>query len=109
MRALAVVAALSLAGCVGYAKTQGSEPQLVYASAKSQDAYLGCIAPRFMEIAVQSTTVRDGGSWVVALPGATATVSIHADGAGSRIEYRQMHELEWGSYGRAREAVSACL
>lgn len=109
MRTLVLVGCVALSGCVSYAKTQGSEPQLVYASAKSQDSYLGCISPRFMEIAVQSTTVRDGESWVVALPGATATVSIHADGTGSRVEYRQMHELKWGSFGRAREAVSACL
>lgn len=104
---------LGAAGCATYSERQQDEARLSYSTPKSQETYLRCIAPKFIDINGMSTSVQDGENWVVTLPGGGnvmhGTVTIIAEGEGSRVEYRQLHNLEWGAFGRARQAVADCL
>lgn len=108
---LAVVTACTVAGCSTYESIKDRPVSIEVSSNKSADEYIGCIAPAFIQLWPQSTTVQDGNSRVVTgrVQGTmSATVTVRAQGEGSTAEYRQINNLNVGNFKKARAAVADC-
>lgn len=111
-RLLAAALAIALSGCVSYSQMRDKPPMITATSAKSPDEVVGCIAPRWADLA-QISVFPDGGAQVINATGAGPDqvlyqVSVLPQGEGSLIEYRQMTSRTGAGYGRAQSAVEAC-
>lgn len=112
MRALIAILTVSLAGCVSYSEMRAKPPMITAASEKSPDEVVGCIAPRWADLA-QVSVFPDGNAQIVNATGAGPDqvlyqVSVQAAGEGSWIEYRQMTNRTGAGYGIAQSAIEAC-
>lgn len=109
---LVAALALVLSGCVSYSQMQAKPPMITATSAKSPDEVVGCIAPRWADLA-QVSVFPDGDAQIVNATGAGPgqvlyQISVRPQGEGSHIEYRQMTNRTGAGYGIAQSAVEAC-
>lgn len=105
------LAGACLVSCSTYDSIKEREPAVEVHSTKSVDDYIGCIAPKFIQLWPDSTTVQDGNARVVTgrVQGTmAATVTVIGSDGGSRAEYRQLNNLKINNFKKARTAVTDC-
>lgn len=103
--------AFTASGCASYSSTSERPPLVDISSDKDPATYLGCLEPAFVEIWPQAKTIRDGAASVVMVAvgsNVPVTVRIESEGDGSRVQYRQLHDLNFSNFKKARNAVIAC-
>lgn len=109
---IATALTLSLSACSTYGATQSRPPLIEFTTAKSPDAYMGCLAPVFAGL-VSISVIPDSGSQVLMATGAgpeqiVATTTVTPVSSGSRVVYRQMHDRSWNNFGKMQQAVRDC-
>jgi len=90
----AVIAVLALAGCATYSELKSTQPVHQSDTAKSAQAFVECVLPKYVDIQADAHAMKDGESVVVVLPignrggDLAATVTATPNGAGSRVAVR---------------------
>ena len=109
---IAIIAAASIAACSTYSETQARAPMVEVSTAKTVDAYLGCVTPMFAEF-WQVAVLPDGDARILTASGGgaskiIATITVTPTDSGSTVAYRQMHDATGRGFGKYQDKVRTC-
>lgn len=111
---IGLIISILLSGCTSYSSLQKKDPFMQLNSTKLPSLYVGCIAPKLMDIWEGSVSIiPDNQKTIVVskvLQTITTTLTISPSANGSHIELREISRLGVGKpYERSRAVIQSCI